>query len=348
LDHAASLNDLLGEWAQVDHDRLAIALTVSAIAATAADLARLIAGGALEGALGVEVGDNADGDRQKALDIRADEMLLEALARVPVAVVGSEEQKAPVIFDPSRPLAVAIDPLDGSSNIDTNISVGTIFSLLPAGNRPNGDLGAALLQPGSAQVAAGFVVYGPQTSLVLTLGDGTDIYTLDPKERRFRRTHAGMQISPDGNEYAINASNYRHWHEPVRAYVDDCVAGADGPRGKNFNMRWIASLVAEAYRILIRGGIFLYPADRREGYGKGRLRLVYEANPLAMLIEQAGGRATDGENRILDLKPHDLHQRIPLVFGSARKVERVAAFHNGGLPLGERSPLFGRRGLFRQ
>ena len=259
-------------------------------------------------------------------------------------MIGSEERKEPVILDPEAPVAVVIDPLDGSSNVDTNISVGTIFSLLPVTE----DLDAAVLQPGHRQIAAGFVVFGPQTSLVLTLGEGTDIYTLDRDDRVFRRTSERVRIPSESSEYAINASNYRHWDEPVRAYVDDNVAGMDGPRGRNFNMRWIASLVAEAYRILIRGGIFLYPGDRREGYENGRLRLVYEANPLAMVVEQAGGLATDGENRILDLQPTSLHQRIPLVFGSSTKVERVRAFHDGTLPLGERSPLFGRRGLFRR
>ncbi len=339
-----SLDAVLDRWADGAAGNDACARTIATIARAAVQIEAEIARGALGAALAREVGENSDDDRQKELDIVADQMVFEALALAPVAVIGSEERKEPVILDSEAPVAVVIDPLDGSSNVDTNISVGTIFSLLPV----TGDLDAAVLQPGHRQLAAGFVVYGPQTSLVLTLGEGTDIYTLDRDDRVFRRTSKRVRIPSESSEYAINASNYRHWDEPVRAYVDDNVAGMDGPRGRNFNMRWIASLVAEAYRILIRGGIFLYPGDRREGYENGRLRLVYEANPLSMLVEQAGGLATDGENRILDLQPTSLHQRIPLVFGSSTKVERVRAFHDGTLPLGERSPLFGRRGLFRR
>jgi fructose-1,6-bisphosphatase I len=207
---------------------------------------------------------------------------------------------------------------------------------------------AAFLRPGTAQLAAGFVVYGPQTALVLTLRAGTHVFTLDRRTNTFVLTRADVRIPAGRREYAINASNYRHWDEPVRAYVDDCIAGADGPRGTDFNMRWIASLVAEAFRILARGGIFLYPSDARPGYERGWLRLVYEANPLALVVEEAGGAATDGENRILEISPTALHQRVPLVFGCRHKVERVAEYYAGRLPSpGERSPLFGRRGLFR-
>jgi fructose-1,6-bisphosphatase I len=240
---------------------------------------------------------------------------------------------------------VALDPLDGSSNIDTDLPVGTIFSILPmpAGN---GAPGAALLQPGTRQLAAGFVIYGPQTCLVLTLGQGTHILTLERRTSRFVLTHAAVRIPQRRREYAINASNYRHWDAAIRTYVDDCIAGAEGPRGENFNMRWIASLVAEAFRILVRGGIFLYPADRRPGYEHGRLRLVYEAQPIALVIEQAGGAASDGFERILDLTPRQLHQRTPLIFGSSDKVARVERYHAGPPSSSERSPLFVRRGLF--
>ncbi|MEZ5932014.1 MAG: class 1 fructose-bisphosphatase [Alphaproteobacteria bacterium] len=341
---AIGLDTALEPFARQSTACAAAAEAIHAILSAAIRLEALIAKGPLAGALGEEIGENTDGDRQKALDLIADDLFARALASAPVAVIGSEEQEAPAILDPAAPVAVAIDPLDGSSNVDTNISVGTIFSILPMVDDP----AAAMLQPGRRQLAAGFVIYGPQTCLALTLGAGTDIYTLDRESGRFLRTREKIRIPPESSEYAINASNARHWEEPVRAYIDDNVAGAEGPRGKNFNMRWIASLVAEAYRILIRGGIFLYPGDRRPGYEEGRLRLVYEASPLAMIIEQAGGLATDGENRILDLQPKTLHQRVPLVFGSSTKVERVRAFHDGTLPGGERSPLFGRRGLFRQ
>ncbi|TIU00368.1 MAG: class 1 fructose-bisphosphatase [Mesorhizobium sp.] len=291
---------------------------------------------------------NADGDIQKDLDIHADETFLDSLHNVPVLCVLSEERSAPVMLDPNGRIALAIDPLDGSSNIEANVSIGTIFSLLPAtaaaATAPSEGL---FLQPGSAQLAAGFFVYGPQLLLVLTLGKGTHIFLFSPQLGTFVQTHESIRIVERTNEFAINTSNYRHWDEAVRLYVDDCLKGEDGPRGRNFNMRWIASLVAEAYRVLIRGGVFLYPGDARAGYGNGRLRLVYEANPIAMLVEQAGGCATDTVNRILDITPATLHQRVPLVFGSAREVERVGRYHTEPSAIAERSPLFGNRGLFR-
>jgi fructose-1,6-bisphosphatase I len=347
---ASSLQDHLEGWAGSDPERVDVAATVAAIAAAAARLAGLIARGPLAGDdHGAVVGSNADGDAQRALDVRADAMFADALAATPVAALASEEREEPVRLARGGRVAVAIDPLDGSSNIDTNLSVGTIFSVLPV--PPGGDGGspaAAFARPGAAQLAAGFVVYGPHTALVLTLREGAHAFTLDREAGAFVLTRPGARIPQGRREYAINASNYRHWDEPVRAYVDDCVAGADGPRGTDFNMRWNASLVAEAYRILVRGGIFLYPRDARPGYEQGRLRLVYEANPLALVVEEAGGAATDGLRRILDLEPAALHQRVPLVLGSADKVERVARYHDGSLAAtGDRSPLFGRRGLFR-
>lgn len=284
----------------------------------------------------------------QALGARANEVFIEAMKSAPVAIVASEKAETTLVLDRGAPLAVTFDPLDGSSNVDTNVSVGTIFGLLPAaGPRANGStLDAAILQPGSAQLAAGFAIYGPQTCLVLTFGSGTHIFTLDRRISRFVLVTANVQIPEAQAEYAINASNYRHWDEAVRTYVDDLISGADGPRGKDFNMRWIASLVAEAFRILRRGGVFLYPADRRPGYESGRLRLVFEANPLAMVMEQAGGAATDGLNRILDLTPSTLMQRVPLVFGSRDKVARVSRHHATPPSTSERSPLFARRGFF--
>lgn len=340
-----SLGRRLDAWARDDGSRGAIAEVVQAIADTAVTLSEIIAQGPLAGALGAVVGDNVDGDAQKALDVRANDLFLEALRHAPVAVFGSEENERPVVLKHDAPLAVAIDPLDGSSNIDTNVSIGTIFSILPvtAGESPE----LALLQPGANQLAAGFVIYGPLTALVLTLGQGTQIFTLDRKTGGFVLTRTDVQIPAGKAEYAINASNYRHWDEPVRLYIDDCLSGAEGPRGRNFNMRWIASLVAEVFRILSRGGIFLYPRDDRPGYQHGRLRLVYEANPIAFVVEQAGGAATDGEHRVLDIAPQQLHQRVPLVFGARDKVERVARYHKEPHAIAERSPLFGRRGLFR-
>jgi fructose-1,6-bisphosphatase I len=341
-----TLSDHLDQWtarAGAGAPRGEIAAVVQAVAAAATELAERIALGPLRTGFAEVVGSNADGDAQAALDVEADRLFTTALRTAPVAVTGSEEHPAAQVLDPAAPLALVIDPLDGSSNIATNLSVGTIFGILPmTGLSPD----AVVLQAGRRLLAAGMVVYGPQTTLALTLGDGTALFTLDRRERLFICTNPRVVIPQGQAEFAINASNYRHWDAAIRAYVDDCNAGVTGPRGRNFNTRWLASLVAEASRILNRGGIFLYPADRRPGYEQGRLRLVYEANPIAMLIEEAGGAATDGVRRIRDLAPQDLHQRIPLVFGAADKVERVARYYAGPPSTSERSPLFGQRGLF--
>lgn len=338
--------------------------TLSAMAAEplrrdAAEIVRALSGAAVRmrntvnhGALGEAFAgqrgsSNADGDRQRDLDVFADEVFLDAMRKAPVALYGSEELEQPVILDRDAKLALAIDPLDGSSNIDTNVSIGTIFSIAPVIGLVDEQPAASFLQPGSRQVAAGFFIYGPQLSLVVTFGSGTHIFVFSSRLGTFVQAYESRAIAPRTQEFAINSANYRHWDEAVRLYVDDCLKGTEGPREKDFNMRWIASLVAEAYRILIRGGVFLYPVDQRRGYGSGRLRLVYEANPIAFLVEQAGGAATDTVNRILDLQPASLHQRVPLVFGAAREVARIARYHTEPSFIGERSPLFGQRGLFR-
>lgn len=325
-----------------------VARTVLKIAGAARGLSDLLSLGLLaETGLPAIPGINGAGDAQAALDIVANDMMLDALSEAPVAMVASEELDDVALLDTGAPLAVAMDPLDGSSNIGVNMSIGSIFGIRPA-PYPMGSRAAAVFEaPGRTQQAAGIVVYGPQTSLVLSLGRGTHIFILDRNRGEFVLAKRDVQVPRSAREYAINASNYRHWDPPVRAYVDDCVLGADGPRGGDFNMRWIASLVAEAYRILVRGGIFLYPGDSRPGYRQGRLRLLYEAAPLAFLLEQAGGAATDGQTPILDLVPAGLHQRTPLVFGSADKVERVAKYHTDPHYSAERSPLFGKRGLLR-
>lgn len=258
---------------------------------------------------------NADGDTQKKLDVIADEIVLDALRGTGAAAYLSEEREEAIPLDPDGGLIIACDPLDGSSNIGVNVSVGTIFSVLPA---DGGDL-----QPGRAQLAAGFFVYGPQTTLLLTTGSGTASFRMDD-EGRFVMISENVRIPSEASEFAINASNRRHWPAPITRYVEGCLAGADGPRGHDYNMRWVASLVAETWRIISRGGVFLYPADARKGYAAGRLRLVYEAAPVAMLVEQAGGRATDGARDIMDITPDGLHQRVPLVFGAKNEVEAVA------------------------
>jgi len=324
-------------------DRGQVVETIRSLAAAAVATRSLIAHSSAF-TLGAAAGArNADGDFQRFLDVSADEAFLAAARQAGVRHYCSEEIDSAVDLNGISQIALAIDPLDGSSNIDTNVSIGTIFSILPAGS---GEPAASFMQPGRNQLAAGFFIYGPQLALALTLGGGTRIFVHSPRLGTFVET-VRTSIAEKTEEFAINASNYRHWDDAVRLYVDDCLKGTTGPREKDFNMRWIASLVADAYRILIRGGVFLYPGDSRRGYSNGRLRLVYEANPIAMLIEQAGGAATDGTNPIMDLLPSSLHQRTPLVFGAAREVARIGRYHTDPSVIAERSPLFGNRGLFR-
>lgn len=325
-----------------------VAAVIQSLANATLDVRKIVARGALGTAFnGTRGASNAGGDLQKDLDVLCDDLFLSRLQGSPVACYASEELENPVLLDPTARLAIAIDPLDGSSNIGANVSIGTIFSILPALKGPDVDPAQSFLQPGSQQLAAGFFLYGPQTALVLSIGRGTEIFIFSSRLGCFVQGYKSVNIAERTSEFAINMSNYRHWEEAIRLYVDDCLAGSEGPRERDFNMRWIASLVAEAYRILLRGGIFLYPADGRKGYGQGRLRLVYEANPIAFLMENAGGAATTSVTRILDLVPESLHQRVPLIFGSRREVARVARYHLDPNMIGERAPLFGKRGLFR-
>jgi fructose-1,6-bisphosphatase I len=342
-----TLERFLIDWSAADAERTHIAEAVSAVADACGAISRLIGAGALAGALGATRGDHGGGDIQKELDVLANDLLIQRLRQAPVASMASEESAEPVLLDSRAPLLVAVDPLDGSSNIDTNVSVGTIFSVLPGARECLPGDAEAFLQAGTRQLAAGYALYGPQTAFVLTLGEGTHIFTLDRADGTFRLTASHVKVPASTCEFAINASNHRYWDEPIRIYVDDCLKGADGPRGVDFNMRWIASMVAEAHRVLARGGIYMYPADVREGYHRGRLRLIYEANPVGFLIEQAGGGASTGRERILELRPQSLHQRVPLLFGSRDEVARLDRYHIEPHPIGERSPLFGRRGLFR-
>jgi len=311
------------------------------LATVAAGIARRIARGGIDEQLASGVGTNADGDGQKALDVIADDAFAAALIGSAVRFYASEEQEVAVTLNPAGTLALAIDPLDGSSNIDANVSIGTIFGIYPA----EATAETSFLRPGSDLIAAGYAIYGPQCCLIASFGAGVLKWVLDPETGGWVLVGRDLAVLPSSSEFAINASNYRHWPAPVRAYVDDCVAGADGPRGQNFNMRWVASLVAETHRILTRGGVFLYPRDDRKGYAKGRLRLVYECAPIAFVITQAGGGATDGEQPILARVPAHLHDRTPFVFGSSEKVARITAYHD--LPERESSALFGKRGLFR-
>jgi fructose-1,6-bisphosphatase I len=344
MDERVTLRSHLDRPGSQTPHAAAVGEVIEAIAAAAIDLAALIADGPLAGITGRVDGVNTDGDQQKDIDVAADQIMRRALRGAPVAAVLSEEAALPETFKPGAPLCVAIDPLDGSANLENNISVGTIFSIRPRGN----DVLSTFFEPGTAQCAAGFIVYGPQTTLVLALDKSVDIFILERRARHFVRFAQAVRIAPDTPEFAINASNRRHWHGPVRAYIEQCLAGSNGNRGADFNMRWIGSLVAESLRILVRGGVFLYPADARPGYREGRLRLLYEAHPIALVMEWAGGAATTGRRRILELGAKTPHQRVPLIMGSALAVRDVAAIHEGVEPMFDNSdaPLFARRGLF--
>jgi fructose-1,6-bisphosphatase I len=345
VDIRLSLQACLDEARSQNGTRAAAAAVISALADAACDLSRIIAAGPLAGITGVDGALNPDGDRQKDVDIAADRIMREALRSAPVAAVLSEEAELPETLDAGAPLCVAIDPLDGSANLENNISVGTIFSI-----RPNArDIISTFFEPGTAQCAAGCFIYGPQTLLVLAIDHRVDVFILDPALREFVLVRRGVRVPPDTPEFAINASNRRHWSGAVRSYIDECVAGANGERGRDFNMRWIGSLVAEAYRILVRGGVFLYPADARAGYREGRLRLLYEAHPIALIMEWAGGAASSGRARVLELSARTPHQRVPLIMGATRAVRDIDVIHQGIEPLFESgdAPLFARRGLFR-
>ncbi|RRD57319.1 class 1 fructose-bisphosphatase [Comamonadaceae bacterium OH2545_COT-014] len=291
--------------------------------------------GALGGVLGSADTENVQGEVQKKLDIIANEVLIEANEwGGHLAAMASEEMDGiyavPNRF-PQGEYLLMFDPLDGSSNIDVNVSIGTIFSVLRKQNDDPETVEPVceqdFLQPGKQQVAAGYCVYGPQTTLVLTVGDGVAMFTLDREQGSWVLTQDQVRIPEDTREFAINMSNMRHWDAPVRRYIDECLQGKDGPRGKDFNMRWIASMVADVHRILTRGGIFMYPWDKREPHKPGKLRLMYEANPMGWLVEQAGGAATNGRQRILDLHPTQLHERVSVILGSRNEVERVTAYH---------------------
>ena len=325
---SVSLKQYLESWSADNYRHEQIARTVECLAASATMLSRMIARTPFIEDTCQAGNKNSDGVDQVSLNILAHDLFEKSLSEAPVGILVSKECDEAVVLDPSSQLGVALDPLDGLSNIATNIPIGSIFSIvefdkteLPLSNN------SFFNRLGFNQSAAGFFIFGPQTRFVLTVGDGTHIFWLDPDSAEYRLSHRNVQIATSHPEFAVNASNYRHWDSSIRGYIDDCIAGNRGPREEDFNMRWTASLVAEAYRILVRGGIFLYPGDDRPGYENGRLRLLYEAFPIGLLVEQAGGLATDGKNRVLDQVNSDLHGRVPLIFGSKDKVERVARYY---------------------
>jgi fructose-1,6-bisphosphatase I len=314
------------DWINAD-----LRLLIEVVSRACKAISIAIGKGELAGMLGGAGSENVQGEAQKKLDVISNEILLEANEwGGHLAAMASEEMDHPHQIPhrfPRGEYLLLFDPLDGSSNIDVNISVGTIFSVLrcPEGvTRPDDN---AFLQPGASQVCAGYAVYGPSTLLVLTLGHGVACFTLDRETGSFILTQTDMRIPEDTGEFAINASNMRFWEPPVKRYIDELLAGKTGPRGRDFNMRWVASMVADVHRILTRGGIFLYPRDTKDPAKAGKLRLMYEANPMAFIVEQAGGAATNGRERILDLRPTGLHQRVAVILGSKNEVERVSGYH---------------------
>ena len=326
---------LVEQQRQDGHIPPELRLLLEVVARACKSISQAVNKGAIGGEasiLGTAGSENVQGEVQKKLDIIANEVLIEANEwGGHLAAMASEEMDSIHVVPnryPQGEYLLLFDPLDGSSNIDVNVSIGTIFSVLkkPEGSGVVDEKG--FLQSGNKQVAAGYCVYGPQTTLVLTVGDGVAMFTLDREQGSFVLTQENVQIPPDTQEFAINMSNMRHWDEPVKRYIDECLQGKEGPRGKNFNMRWIASMVADVHRILTRGGIFMYPWDKREPEKAGKLRLMYEANPMSWLIEQAGGASTNGKQRIMDLQPSKLHERVSVVLGSKNEVERVTAYHH--------------------
>lgn len=287
--------------------------------------------GDLMGVLGSAGSENIQGETQKKLDVITNDVMLRSNEWAGHLAAMASEEMEDIFLIPSQfprgKYLLVFDPLDGSSNIDVNISVGTIFSILRCPEGVSKPAAADFLQPGTKQVAAGYALYGPSTMIMLTTGQGVNGFTLDRDVGEFLLTHRDVRITPDTREFAINASNERFWEEPVQRYVQECLQGKEGPRGENFNMRWVASMVAEVHRILIRGGVFMYPKDTKDPKKAGKLRLMYEANPMSFIVEQAGGLSSTGRERIMDIQPNGLHQRVPVILGSRNEVERIVSYH---------------------
>jgi len=327
---------LVEQQRSAGHIPAQLRLLIEVVARACKGISQAVSKGALGGensVMGSAGSENVQGEVQKKLDIIANEVLIEANEwGGHLAAMASEEMDDIYVVPnryPQGEYLLLFDPLDGSSNIDINGGIGTIFSVL---KKPEGKTGVDqqdFLQPGKQQVAAGYCIYGPQTTLVLTVGDGVAMFTLDREQGSFVLITENVQIPEDTQEFAINMSNMRHWDEPIKRYIDECLQGKAGPRGKDFNMRWVAAMVADVHRILTRGGVFLYPWDKREPEKAGKLRLLYEANPMSWLVEQAGGAATNTKQRILDIQPDKLHQRVSVVLGSKNEVERITGYHSG-------------------
>ena len=327
--HHITVKDFLAEHLQRPH-QAALNLMLDDIINACKKIAIAVDSGALEGHMGSLASKNVQGEVQKALDMITNDIFIESNQRSGfIAAMASEEVDSMIEVAEKHKqngkYLLLFDPLDGSSNVNVNISVGTIFSVLmsPSTN----PILADFLQPGVSQVCAGYALYGTSTMLVFTIGDGVDGFTLDTESGEFYLTHPNMQIATETQEFAVNMSNYRFWQEPVQRYIDECLQGQEGDRNKDFNMRWVASMVAEMHRILVRGGVFLYPIDSKLQAKGGKLRLMYEANPMSFIVEQAGGLATTGTQRILEIVPTHVHQRVPVIMGSKSEVERIISYH---------------------
>ncbi|MBO1928205.1 class 1 fructose-bisphosphatase [Thiomicrorhabdus sp. 6S2-11] len=304
-------------------------LVINDVIVACKDIAFKLRQGELAGILGATEDENVQGETQKKLDVISNDLLKDILVANPyVRGIGSEEEDYTVAGHDAGKYLVTFDPLDGSSNIDVNLSVGTIFSVLEAQDDQSGDNQEVFLQNGRKQVAAGYVLYGPSALLVMTTGNGVNIFTLDTTVGEFIQTKSGVSIPEDTAEFAINMSNQRFWEPEMKQYIDDCLQGEEGPLGKRYNMRWVASMVAEVHRILMRGGIFMYPYDSRDPSKAGKLRLMYEGNPMSMIVEQAGGASSTGRMDIMDVAPQGIHDRVPVVLGSKNEVAKVVAYHN--------------------
>ncbi|VVE33115.1 Fructose-1,6-bisphosphatase class 1 [Pandoraea eparura] len=323
---------LIEQQREFDNIPAELRLLIEVVARACKSISHAVSKGALGGVLGSAGSENVQGEVQKKLDVISNEIMLEANEWGGHLAAMASEEMEDVFHIPNRypqgEYLLMFDPLDGSSNIDVNVSIGTIFSVLRCPDGVTDPTEKDFLQPGTQQVAAGYAVYGPQTVLVLTTGHGVNCFTLDREMGSWVLTQEGMRVPEDTKEFAINMSNERHWYAPVQRYIDELLQGKEGARGKDFNMRWIASMVADVHRILTRGGVFMYPADKREPDKPGKLRIMYEANPMSFLIEQAGGAATNGVQRILEIQPQKLHERVAVFLGSKNEVERVTRYHH--------------------
>lgn len=319
----------LNSQLQEDGAPMELILLIRTLLAGCKEISFRVSQGALAGVLGSLLSENVQGETQKKLDVISNQILKDILKESGyVKSISSEEEDDVVACHPDGKYLVSFDPLDGSSNTDINSLIGTIFSITHAPQWMEADDPSAFLQPGTQIVAAGYVLYGPSTMLAMSTGRGTHLYTLDKTHGGFLLTKSNIQVPEQTKEFAINASNQRHWEEPMQQYVADLILGDEGPRGKNFNMRWVGAMVGDIHRVLSRGGLFAYPFDRRNPKIPGKLRLLYEANPMSFLIEQAGGAANTGEGRILEVMPREIHQRIPVIMGSKEEVETCITYYS--------------------